>query len=277
MSPRIKPTIVVYVIGGIVTLITITSGILGEVLGYHDESETTREVFGNVPSAMVLLFYSITPILVIAGTIAFAQRVRNWERGQPDRRATTRKNIGNRLADFRAGVYMQTLLRDPASGLMHSLIYFSFLILLAVTTVLEINHQVPEGAKFLHGDVYKGYVLVGDLAGVTFLLGVLWALYRRYVQRVYRIRIKSKPEHALILGTFFVLGVSGFGAEAFRIALQDRPDFEKFAFVGYPLSGLVDGFANLEIWHRGWWIAHVLAFMAFLAILPITMLRHIFT
>jgi len=277
MSPRIKPTLVVYVIGGIVTLVTITSGILGEVLAYHDESETTREVFGNIPSAMVLLFYSITPILVIAGTIAFAQRVRNWERGQPDRRATTRKNIGRRLADFRAGVYMQTLLRDPAAGIMHSLIYFSFLILLAVTTVLEINHQVPEGAKFLHGDVYKGYILIGDLAGVTFLLGVAWALYRRYVQRVYRIRIKSKPEHALILGTFFVLGVSGFGTEVFRIALQGRPDFEKFAFVSYPLSGLVDGFDSLEIWHRGWWIAHVFAFFVFLAIIPVTMLRHMFT
>ena len=74
----------------------------------------------------------------------FSQRVKNWERGAPDRRATTTKNAKRRLADYRAGVYMQTLLRDPAAGLMHSLIYFSFLILLAVTTVLEINHQLPE-------------------------------------------------------------------------------------------------------------------------------------
>ena len=69
----------------------------------------------------------------------------------------------------------------------------------------------------------------------------MWAIVRRYVARPYRIRIKSKPEHAVILGTFLVLGASGFMAEAYRIALADRPDFEKWSFVGYPLSMLVDG------------------------------------
>ena len=117
---------------------------------------------------------------------------------------------------------MQTLLRDPAAGVMHSLIYFNFVILLAVTTVLEINHQMPESAKFLHGDVYLGYSLVGDVAGALFLVGVVWAIFRRYVQRPYRIRIKSKPEHAIILGTFLAIGVTGFGAEAYRIAAR-RP------------------------------------------------------
>ena len=119
---------------------------------------------------------------------------------------------------------MQTLLRDPAAGIMHSLIYFSFLILLAVTTVLEINHQLPESAKFLHGDVYRGYSAIGDAAGLMLLVGVLWAIVRRYVQRPYRIRIKSKPEHALILGTLLAIAVTGFGAEVWRIALQGRPD-----------------------------------------------------
>ena len=39
---------------------------------------------------------------------------------------------------------MQTLLRDAGAGLMHSMIYFGFLVLLGVTTVLEIDHQLPE-------------------------------------------------------------------------------------------------------------------------------------
>jgi Fe-S oxidoreductase/nitrate reductase gamma subunit len=213
----------------------------------------------------------------VYGAVLFSQRVKNWERGQPDDRSTTRKNLAQRLADFRAGVYMQTLLRDPAAGVMHSLIYFNFLVLLAVTTVLEINHQLPESAKFLHGDVYKGYALVGDVAGALFLVGVVWAIVRRYVQRPYRIRTKSKPEHAVILGTFLAIGVTGFGAEAFRIALDGRPDYEKWSVVGYPLSGLVDGSSSLAGWHQAWWLAHVLTFFLFVVILPITMLRHIFT
>ena len=41
--------------------------------------------------------------------------------------------------------------------------------------------------------------------------------------RPYRIRIKSRPEHMLILGTFLAIGVTGFAAEAFRIALEGMP------------------------------------------------------
>ena len=203
--------------------------------------------------------------------------MRNWERGQPDRRTTTPKNVKRRLADFRAGVYMQTLLRDPAAGIMHSLIYFSFLILAAVTATLEVNHQLPEEAKFLHGQVYQGYSAVGDAAGLALLIGVVWALVRRYIVRPYRIRIKTKPEHAVILGTFLALAVTGFGAEVWRIALEGRPEFEEWSFVSYPLSGLVDGMDNLRGAHQAWWIAHVVCFLVFLSILPVTMLRHMFT
>ena len=257
--------------------VVIASGVAATALQWHDDSDVQRHVFDNVPSFWRLAFYTVFPILIVYGAVLFSQRVRNWERGAPDRRATTRKNVGRRMKDFRAGVYMKTLLRDPAAGIMHSLIYFSFLILFCVTTVLEINHQMPESAKFLHGDVYRGYSLIGDLAGTTFLAGVVWAIVRRYVQRPYRIRIKSKPEHALILGTFFAIGVTGFGAEAWRIALDGRPDHEKWSFIGYPLSGLIDGAGNLSGVHQGWWVAHVVAFFLFVAILPVTMMRHMFT
>jgi Fe-S oxidoreductase/nitrate reductase gamma subunit len=274
---RIKPPYVVIALGVGFAILTVASGVAATVAQWHDESTTTRTVFGNIPSAWKLVFYTVLPVLIVYGAVLFANRVRNWERGAPDDRRTTSRNVSRRLRDFRAGVYMQTLLRDPAAGIMHSLIYFDFLVLLAVTTVLEINHQLPEDAKFLHGEVYKAYSLVGDVAGALFLAGVIWALVRRYIQRPYRIRIKSKPEHAVILGTFLAIGVTGFGTEAFRIALSDEPDFERWSVIGYPLATLVDGAGHLAGWHQGWWVAHVLSFLVFLLILPVTMLRHMFT
>ena len=33
----------------------------------------------------------------------------------------------------------------------------------------------------------------------------------------------------------------------------------------------------ISTWHQWWWIGHVVSFVVFLAILPITMLRHVFT
>ena len=145
------------------------------------------------------------------------------------------------MRDFRRGVWMRTLLRDPAAGVMHSMIYFGFLVLFAATVLLEIDHQLPTAMKFLHGTVYEGYAFMADLFGLVFLGGILWALARRYVQRPYRIRIKTKPEHLVILGVFLVIAVTGFTTEAFRIAAEGRPSFEQWSFVGWALSGLVDG------------------------------------
>ncbi len=280
---RFRPYQMSIALGIGIGVFTLASGIIPQFTKWHSTSTMTREVFEGIPGPLQIAFYSIIPVMLIWGAFRFADRIRNWERGAPDRRRTTTKNVKRRLADYRAGVYMRTLLRDSAAGLMHSLIYFGFLILLGVTTVLEIDHQMPESLKFLHGTVYQAYVVVGDAAGLMFTGGVVWAILRRYVQRPYRIRIKTKAEHGIILGVLLLIGVSGFAAEMFRIAAQQADgvdlSYEKWSFVGYPLAQLVNGASlhSLEIWHRAMWVTHVLSFVVFLALLPITMLRHMFT
>ena len=155
-------------------------------------------------------------LMVVAWRIS--RRVANYELGQPDDRRANKHNTKRRMRDFRAGVWMQTLLRDPAAGIMHSFIYFGFLVLFAITIILEIDHQLPESLKFLHGRTYQAYSFMGDAFGLVFLAGIVWALARRYLQRPYRIRIKTKPEHLVILATFLAIAVTGFTTEAFRIA-----------------------------------------------------------
>ena len=129
--------------------------------------------------------------------MARSLRVRNYERGGPDNRRTTKKNAKRRFGDFRSGVWMQTLLRDPAAGRDA----------LAASTSgssgsssprssLELDHQLPGSLKFLHGRRTRRYSFGADLAGVVFLIGIGWAIVRRYIQRPYRIRIKTKPEDA---------------------------------------------------------------------------------
>ena len=273
-------------LGVLIALFTAASGVLASIAKFHDDSPITREVFENVPGSIKFAFYLVIPLVLIYGSVLFANRVKNWERGTPDNRSTNKSNAKSRFSDFRSGVYMKTLLRDPAAGVMHSLMYFPFLILLAVTTVLEINHQLPESLKFLHGDVYRAYTAVGDIAGVLFFIGVVWALLRRYGPkrfRPYRIRIKSKPEHAVVLLIFLAIGVTGFGAEAFRIALVEPTarSAETWSVIGYPLAKIIDRAESLANnahgWHQFWWISHVVSFIAFLALLPITMIRHMFT
>jgi nitrate reductase gamma subunit/ferredoxin len=276
---RLRPSQVVIAIGVAFAIVTVISGLNGWLNPQEESSDIGRHVFGGIPDALKIAFYTVIPALLVWGAVQFANRVKNWERGLPDNRSLTAKNTPRRARDFRMGVYMQTLLRDPAAGVMHSLIYFGFLILLGVTTTLELNHQLPTDLKFLHGGVYQGFAFIGDLAGLVFTAGVVWAIVRRYVERPYRIRIKSKPEHAVILATFLAIGLSGFATEMFRIAEEGMPAFERWSFIGYPLAELVDTWSasSLESGHQISWVVHVITFVVFLVILPITMLRHIFT
>jgi Fe-S oxidoreductase/nitrate reductase gamma subunit len=277
--PRPKPHQVVLTIGFLFALFVIASGIAPAITGWDDNSPIQRHVFGNVPTAVKVVFYvTVATMLFITAWLA-SLRVRNYERGLPDDRRTTKKNAKRRFEDFRAGVWMQTLLRDPAAGVMHSFLYFGFIFLFIATVISETDHQMPESLKFLHGTTYEAYALGADIAGILFLLGIGWAIGRRYVQRPYRIRIKTKPEDAAILGTFLLIGVTGFLVEGARIALVGRPTFEKWSIVGYPLSSLVDTWSvgALRDTHRWLWGTHFVLFLAFLVLLPTTKLRHMVT
>ena len=276
---RFRPHHVVVVIGAVSAAVTALSYVAATTFRFHDASPIRREVFGDIPDGIEIAFYIITTVLIFGAGWMLSLRVRNWERGTPDKRPTTARNLRRRLRDLYAGLSMRTLRRDPAAGAMHSLIYVGFLVLFAVTTILEIDHQMPVGLKFLHGGVYEAYSAVGDAAGLVFLTGLFWAVSRRYIWPVYRIRIKTKPEHAVILATFILIGITGFTTEIFRIALVGRPGFERWSFVSYPLSGLLTGssVSTLSDWHRASWIIHVIGFFTFLVILSTTMLRHMVT
>ncbi len=285
----LRPSHIVIGLGVALALFTAASGIVATITGFKSDSSVTRAVFDNIPGPLKAAFYTIIPLVLVLVSVLFANRVKNWQRGTTDERKLTRASLftqagraslHRRLKDLRAGTTMATLMRDPAAGLMHSMIYFSFLVLVGVTATLEVDHQLPPEAKFLHGLGYQIYSAIGDIAGVVLAVGVIWAAARRWGPRSlrpYRISIKTKPEHAVILGTLLALSVTGFLTEAFRIAENGTPSFERWSLIGYPLAQAVDGLGNLAGWHQFWWIAHVGVFVLFLLLLPITMLRHMIT
>ncbi|MCB9390764.1 MAG: 4Fe-4S dicluster domain-containing protein [Acidimicrobiia bacterium] len=274
-----KPHLIVLVAGFAFALITIASGVVPLEVNWHDDATVQRHVFDNIPGGVKFAFYALMTVAgVLVGWLS-ATRAKNWERGQIAHRRTTKANAKRRAEDYRAGVWMQTLMRDPAAGIMHSFIYFGFLALFCATILLEVNHQVPPSLKFLHGGTYQGYAFTADVMGVVFLIGIVWAMVRRYIQRPYRLKAKTKPEDAVILGTFLLIGVTGFLVEGFRIAHDGMPEFEKWSIIGWPIATMVDGLAptTIENTHRLLWGVHFIGFLSFLVILPTTKLRHMFT
>jgi Fe-S oxidoreductase len=240
-----------------------------------DEPELTvgRHVFGNVPAVLVALFYGSIAAFLTASILLFARRAKNWQRGSAERRSGLWRK---RIHELRRGLQMQTLLEDRAAGLMHSAIYYGFIVLFLGTVTLEIDHLLPNNLKFLEGGVYQGYSFILDVAALVFLGGLAWAFARRYLQRPWRLRSKTKAEDGWILVTLALIGITGLAVEAARISLEGRPGFETWSFAGYALSYLVPAGSASGI-HQGLWVAHAASFAAFLIVLPTTKLRHMFT
>lgn len=251
---------------------TLALGVLG-TLPEEPHFEVGREVFGNIPGFAVFLFY-----VTVAGFLwlmlhLLAVRSSSWLQGGPDPRMGHWRQRLRRLGE---GLRMKTLMRDPRSGVMHSMIYYGFIVLFLGTVTLEIDHIAPNNLKFLKGGVYQGYSAILDLASLVYLGGIAYAAILRFGVRPWRIRSKTKPEDVAILATLGLIGLTGLLTEAARIALVGRPSFEVWSFVGYPLSALVPASAAGAV-HISMWIAHVASFIAFLVILPVTKLRHMFT
>jgi len=264
-----------YVIEGLGLAGALSILVLG-VLGTIPEEphfEVGREVFGNIPDPVQLVFYVTVAVFVWSSLHLLARRANSWERGRPEARGGM---WGRRIKDLDAGLRMKTLMRDPRAGVMHSLIYYGFIVLFLGTVTLEIDHLLPGNLKFLRGPVYQGYSAILDLASLAYLGGLALAVVNRYLVPPERIRTKTKPEDALILGLLVLLGLSGLLTEAARISLAGRPDFEVWSFVGHPLSVLISESSAGDL-HRVFWISHVLGFVAFLVILPVTKLRHMVT
>lgn len=281
-------------VGILAGLFTILSGIMPEITGWHRGScsdspgphcvEVTREVFGGIPRPIIAAFYLSVTTALICSFWLFSIRSRNYTRGGSDIRRTTRENLRRRVAGLYAGLSMKTLFEDRAAGMMHSCMYFGFLGLFAATITLEIDHQMPNGAKFLEGRTYQAYSFLADLAGVVFLVGCLWAIWRRYIRRVHRVATKSEIQDATNIALLTGLGVTGFLVEALRISVllneHRNADFEKWSFVGFPLARFFDDMTspgNLSILHRWSWTLHVGLFLLFLVALPATKLRHMVT
>jgi ferredoxin len=271
-SSRWSASRVLYLLAIAGGLATVLLGYLGSLPGEHAPT-VGREVFANVPGWLVVVFYAASGVFVALAGILFALRARSWEQGGRDRRWG---RWGERIRQLDRGLRMRTLMRDRGAGLMHSMVYYGFLVLFAGTVTLEIDHLLPVRWKFLEGPVYQGYSAILDLAALVYLGGLGWALFRRYLQRPWRIRSKTKPEDGWILATLTFIGLSGLTTEAARIALVGRPGFEVWSFVGLPLSHLIPD-QVAPAFHQASWIAHALAFLIFLVLLPSTKLRHMLT
>ena len=73
---------------------------------------------------------------------------------------------------------------DMAAGIMHLFLFWGFLSLFIGTALLAVHEWL---FLFLKGTVYLVFSLAMEVGGLMLLAGIMWALIRRYMQRVPRL------------------------------------------------------------------------------------------
>jgi nitrate reductase gamma subunit len=162
---------------------------------------------------------------------------------------------------------------------MHSLIFLPILVRFGLSLFTVFIFAVsPDGdlALALIDKNSPWTAFVYDLTGFCILLGVIWAMARRFV--IKPAHVATEIEDNVTLGIVGSLVVLGFVATAARLLLTGVPeDTAVYSFVGYPLSRAL---AVLPLdWRTAYpylWYAHAVVGTAFVAYLPFGKLKHIF-
>ena len=182
--------------------------------------EIGREILwnaGHVGQWITYVFMVITFILLILG---IKKRYAMWKIGKPEP-INFAKTAGARIGYFiKSGIFHSTILRAGESfpGWMHFFIFWGFLLLTVGTALVAIQADFTDllfKYKFLTGDFYLWFSFFLDLGGLIAVIGILMAMYRRYVAKPERIN-DNKPDDFICLIWILVVLVSGFFVEAAR-------------------------------------------------------------
>jgi Fe-S oxidoreductase/nitrate reductase gamma subunit len=192
------------------------------------------------------------------------------------------KDVGIKVRRFtKYGVGQRKVVHGGSGGVMHGALFFGFLMLVAYTTLIFIQTDIFPlftNIVFMQGDFYLTLEFLGDTLGLAFVVGLIIAVYRRFVQKLEK--LETGWDDYLVLTMLIWIGVSGFFLEAMRF-LATQPSWAIYSPVGYVISQLI-GISSISegqarnFYQVLWW-AHMFSVMALIAIWPYTKLVHVLT
>ena len=243
--------------------------------------EFTREIYWNVGHGaatlgpMYLLSFAAIAILVYA----FLQRVKSYKQGQALDRTD---QMPLRVTTMLKGIFLQSkVMNVRGPGVAHALFFWGFFILFLGTCLIVLQADFTDlffGVKFLKGSFYLFYSLILDIAGLIAILMLLGLLVRRYIVRP--AGLENKKDDIIMHGLLLAILITGFLIEGARMAATEMgTPLSAWSPVGLwvakALSSMGDT-AVLKLHSNLWWL-HLLMVIIFIAIIPFTKLRHIFT
>jgi Fe-S oxidoreductase len=268
----------------------------------QDPQRITRVLFQDFPAWMVAGFYVVAfAAIAVFGWGVYAQ-IRKYRSGADNKIVWS--EFGSRLKDTVATILSHRAIRrrDKRAGVFHAHIFYGFVLLFIGTATVTLQYDIlgPFGIYFWYGNFYLVFKAVLNLAGLAMIVGLLYMMYRRKWLRLPKLdyarpdRSPTDPDYDrsfyrredwAFLWTLILIGVTGFILSAARLIwLQSDPavwDYRWWSPVAalgaalFKALGLTsESAAQLRM--GLWWFHGILA-LAFIALMPYTKVKHIFT
>ncbi len=199
--------------------------------------------------------------------------------GQPENRFS---NPNERIKNVLKIAFGQSkLLQDPTAGIIHFLIFWGFMLFLFAVLESLVQGFIPSFSLHLLGPIFSLITFVQDIFGLLVFVSVVWALFRRFIQKVPRLDVKGhKLDAAIILLLILGVVVSMFGQNITHIVNSNfiLADYEvrpiSSVFAGLFFSG---GNESVKVLYDVFWWMHILIIFGFMNFLPYSKHFHVFT
>ena len=158
------------------------------------------------------------------------------------------------------------LFKDKKSGIMHLLLFYGF-ILVQFGAIDFIIKGIKPGAHLPFGPVYPIFTFLEEVVTLTVLVAILYAFYRRYVEKL--VRLKRGLKNGLVI--IFITGIMitvllGNGMAMIwhgHEASWAEPVASSISF----LLGWIGETAAIAVFYVAWWL-HLLIILTFLVYIP---------
>ncbi|XOK64911.1 heterodisulfide reductase-related iron-sulfur binding cluster [Paenibacillus elgii] len=221
----------------------------------------------------LLAFLAVTAYAIRLFWKAVSHRYAYMKLGQP---VDFRQQGKERLGEFMAEIFGQKkLLKDKKSGIMHVVIFYGFIILQFGALDL-----IVKGLRGGESVSFPGYAVFGLLQEITvfsILVAMGYAVYRRYVENLPRLKKGWKP--SIVIFFIFGLMLSVLLSLAFERLWLGSHTSAAYAPISSAIAAAFEGISGQTaavLFYVCWWL-HLLILLAFLVYVPQSKHFHILT
>ncbi len=221
----------------------------------------------------LLAFLAVTAYAIRLFWKAVSHRYAYMKLGQP---VDFRQQSKERLGEFMAEIFGQKkLLKDKKSGIMHVVIFYGFIILQFGALDL-----IVKGLRGGESVSFPGYAVFGLLQEITvfsILVAMGYAVYRRYVENLPRLKKGWKP--SIVVFFIFGLMLSVLLSLAFERLWLGSHTSAAYAPISSAIAAALEGISGQTaavLFYVCWWL-HLLILLAFLVYVPQSKHFHILT